>query len=296
MATNSTIDEAFVEQFRSNVYQLSQQRGSRLGMCVRQESLIGNVHNFERLGAVAAVENTVRHSDTPVLDAPHSRRRVSPKDFEWGDLVDREDKLRLIISPESEYAIAGANALGRSKDDLIIAAMGGLATIGDGTTVALPAGQKIANDAVGPSTGLSLEKVLAGIQILNAAEVPDEDRYITYGSEQLTDVLNLVEFTSADYSTVRTLMAGQVATFLGLTWIRSERLIETTGTPNTRACYMWYKQSVGIAINEDMFARIAERADKSFAWQVYCRMTMNAVRIEEEGVVEIECAEPAVIT
>jgi hypothetical protein len=280
----NTISNAFVEQFKSNVYQLSQQRGSRLGMCVRNESLVGNVHNFERLSAVAAQAKVSRHADTPVLDAPHSRRRVSPEDWEWGDLVDREDKLRLIISPESEYAIAGANALGRAKDDQIITAFNADATDGAGAPVAFPAGQVV---PVGTS-GLTKDKVLAGIELLNAAEVPDEDRYITYGSKQLTDILNIAEFTSADYNTVRLLMSGQIATFLGLTWIRSERLPLATAD---RSCFMWHKQSMGVAVNEDMFARIAERADKSFAYQVYCRYTLGATRIEEEGVVEIVCLE-----
>ena len=280
----NTISAAFVEQFKSNVYQLSQQRGSRLGMTVRNESLVGNVHNFERLSAVAAQVKSARHSDTPVLDAPHSRRRVSPADWEWGDLVDREDKLRLIISPESEYAIAGANALGRAKDDQIITAFNADATDGAGGAVTFDANNVIAVGAA----GLTKDKVLGGIEILNAAEVPDEDRYITYGSKQLTDILNIAEFTSADYNTVRLLMSGQIATFLGLTWIRSERLPLTVAD---RSCFMWHKQSMGVAVNEDMFARIAERADKSFAYQVYCRYTLGATRIEEAGVVQIECLE-----
>ena len=283
----NTISEAFVEQFRNNVYHLSQQYGSRLGGAVRLESLIGNVHNFERLGAVAAQLKPSRHSDSPVLDAPHSRRRVSPEDWEWGDLVDREDKLRLIISPTSEYAMAGANALGRAKDDIIIAAFRADATAGDGSAVTFPAGQVIPHG----STGLDLDKVLAGIELLNAAEVADEDRFITYGSKQLTEVLSLAEFTSADFNTVRLLMSGQIATFLGLTWIRSERLDLAAGTPDVRSVIMHQKQGMGLAINEDMFARIAERTDKSFAWQVYCRMTMGGTRIEEEAVVEIECSE-----
>jgi hypothetical protein len=282
----NTISEAFVEQFKANVYQLSQQRGSRLGNSVRIESLTGNVHNFERMGAVAAQLKTARHADTPILDAPHSRRRVSPEDWEWGDLVDREDKLRLIINPTSEYAIAGANALGRAKDDLIIEAFNANATDGAGGSVALGSGQVI---AVG-STNLSLEKVLEGIELLNKAEVDDMDRFIVYGSSQLTAILKIAAFTSQDYNTVRTLMAGQIATFLGLTWIRSERLPLAT---TTRSCFMWGKQSMGLAINEDMFARIAERADKSFGWQVYCRMTMGSTRIEEAGVVQIDCLETA---
>ena len=281
---SNTISSAFVEQFKANVYQLSQQRGSRLGNSVRVEDLTGNVHNFERMGSVVAQTKASRHADTPILDAPHSRRRVSPADWEWGDLVDREDKLRLIISPESEYAIAGANALGRAKDDLIIAAFKAAATDGAGGSVAFPGSQTV---AVG-STGLVLDKALAGIELLNKAEVDDMDRTLAYGSKQLTNILGEVEFTSGDYNTVRTLMAGQIATFLGITWIRSERLPLAT---TTRSAFLWQKQAVGLAVNADMFARIAERADKSFAYQVYCSMTMGATRIEEAGVVEILCAE-----
>jgi hypothetical protein len=280
----NTISVAFVEQFKSNVYHLSQQRGSRLGGTVRVESLVGNVHNFERLAGVAAQAKVSRHADTPILDAPHSRRRVTPADYEWGDLVDREDKLRLIINPESEYAIAGANALGRQKDDLIIAAFTADATDGAGGAVAFPATQSIPAGGV----GLDLDKILAAQEKLNAAEVPDEDRFLVYGSQQLRDILKLPELTSSDYNTVRTLMAGQVATFLGFQWIRSERLPLAVAD---RSCFAFHKQSMGLAINEDMFARIAERADKSFAWQVYCRLTMQATRIEEEGVVEILCLE-----
>jgi hypothetical protein len=284
----STISQAFVEQFKSNVYQLSQQRGSRLGGAVRVESLVGNVDNFERIGQVTAQAKASRHADTPVLDAPSSRRKVSPVDYDWGDLVDREDKLRLIINPESEYAIAGANALGRAKDDIIIAAFNGNVTDGNGASInfATDGGIVVAVGAV----GLTEAKVLAGIQSLNKNEVDDMDRFFTYGSEQLSNVLSLAAFTSADYNTVRTLMSGKVETFLGLTWIRSERL-PSTGAGGTRSCFMWQRMAMGLGINEDMFARIAERPDKSFAWQVYCSMTMGSTRIEGVGVVQVDCDE-----
>ena len=282
----STISQAFVEQFKSNVYQLSQQRGSRLGDKVRVESLTGNVDNFERLGSVTAQAKASRHADTPVLDAPSSRRKVSPVDYDWGDLVDREDKLRLIINPESEYAIAGANALGRAKDDIIIAAALGNATDGNGAAVPFDTNNIVAVGAV----GLTEAKVLAGIEILNRNEVDENDRYFAYGSQQLTNVLQLAAFTSADYNTVRTLMAAQLTTFLGLSWVRSERL-SITAPGGTRKCIMWQKMGIGLAINADMFARIAERPDKSFAYQVYCSMTMGSTRIEEAAVVEVDCDE-----
>lgn len=280
----NTISQAFVAQFKANVYQLSQQRGSRFGNLVRIESLVGNTHNFERLGAVAAQTKASRHADTPILDAPHSRRAVSPTDKEWGDLVDREDKLRLLISPESEYAIAAANALGRAKDDLIIAAALGSATDGAGGAVVLPAGQKLTLAA-----SLTLVHLLNAQQLLNKVDAPDEGRVFAYGSKQLRDILQVAAATSADYNTVRTLSTGGMNSgFLGLEWVRTERL---TLTLTTRSCFMYQKNALGLAVNEDMFARIAERADKSFAYQVYARMTMGATRIEDEAVVQMDTTE-----
>ena len=41
-------------------------------------------------------------------------------DFDWADLIDQEDKVRMLISPQSEYAQAGAWAMGRAMDDAII--------------------------------------------------------------------------------------------------------------------------------------------------------------------------------
>jgi len=284
----NTIDEAFVEQFKSNVYHLSQQRGSRLGQTVRIESLVGETHNFERLNSVdvnTPTSGSGLHTPSPINDAEHSRRKVSPVNASWGDVVDREDKLRLIISPESEYAIAAANALGRQKDTQIVVAARADATDGDGDPVVFDTNNIVPTIL---ADGLTFDKVLAGVEILNAGEVMDEDRYVVYASRQLTDVLGETEFTSADFNTVRTLMAGQVATFLGLGWVRSE-LLESTLT--VRHCLMYQRMGIGLAINEDMFARIAERADLSFAWQVFARMTMGATRIEEAAVVQVDCTE-----
>ena len=44
---------------------------------------------------------------------------VEDADYE---VVDEEDKIRMLISPESPYAQAAVWALGRSKDDVIISA------------------------------------------------------------------------------------------------------------------------------------------------------------------------------
>src|SRR6266446_9376650 len=134
-----TVTQAFVQQYKNNVVHLSQQKGSRCRSTVRlQPDIVGLNYYFERIGATAVQLKQSRHSPTPLISTPHSRRRVSMVTYQWGDLVDNDDKLKLLISPESEYAIAARNAFGRVMDDIIIAGCLGTAFAGpDGATAVL---------------------------------------------------------------------------------------------------------------------------------------------------------------
>lgn len=282
------ITTAFVEQYKSNVFHLAQQKGSRLRDAVRSESVTGKSHFFERIGSTAALKRTSRHADTPRVDTPHSRRRVTMEDYDWADLIDQEDKVRMLISPQSEYAKAGAYAMGRAMDDAIIAAATGNAYAGvsGGTSVALPAGQKIAV----ASSGLSVTKLISAKEILDGADVdPDEERYLICSAKQISDLLALTQITSADYNSVKALVQGQIDTFMGFKFIRSERL-GLDGSSN-RQVLAFTKSAIGLAVGKDMSTKISERADKNYATQVFLSMTIGATRVEDEKVVEIACQE-----
>lgn len=282
------ITTAFVEQYKSNVFHLAQQKGSRLRDAVRTETVTGKSHFFERIGSVAAAKRTSRHADTPRMDTPHSRRKVTMDDYDWADLIDQEDKVRMLISPQSEYAMAGAWAMGRAMDDAIIEAATGNAFGGasGGTTVALPAGQKI---AVG-GAGLTLEKLIEAKEILDGNDVdPDEPRYMIATSKQMSNLLNLQKVTSADYASVKALVQGQIDTYLGFNFIRTERLgLDSNGD---RQVLAFCKSSIGLAVGQDVNTRISERADKNYATQVFLSMTIGATRVEDEKMVEIACSE-----
>ncbi len=123
---SNQITTAFVQQYSSNVQMLSQQMGSLLRGAVDVESVVGKNAFFDQVGKTTAVLRASRHADTPQIDTPHSRRRVSLADYEWADLIDNADKVRLLIDPTSSYAKAAAAAMGRAMDDVVIAALGGL--------------------------------------------------------------------------------------------------------------------------------------------------------------------------
>lgn len=282
------ITTAFIEQYKSNVFHLAQQKGSRLRDAVRTETVVGKSHFFERIGSTAALKRTSRHSDTPRVDTPHSRRKVSMDDYDWADLIDQEDKVRMLISPQSEYAQAGAWAMGRAMDDAIIDAASGNAFggVAGGSTVALPSGQKIVHG----SAGLSVTKLIEAKEILDAADIdPEEERYLVCTSKQLSDLLAITQITSADFNSVKALVQGEIDTFMGFNFIRTERL--DTNSSSNRLVLAFAKSGIGLAVGSDIQTRISERADKNYATQVFLSMTIGATRIEDEKIVEIECTE-----
>lgn len=282
------ITTAFVEQYKSNVFHLAQQKGSKLRDAVRTESIVGKSHFFERIGSTAAVKRTSRHADTPRVDTPHSRRKVTMDDYDWADLIDDSDKVRLLISPQSEYAKAGAYAMGRTMDDVIIAAATGNAFggVSGGSTIALPAGQKIAHG----STGLTIAKLISAKEKLDAANVdPDEARVLVCSAKQISDLLGTTQITSSDFNSVKALVQGDIDTFMGFRFIRSERL--GTDSNGNRQVLAFTNTSMGLALGKDIQTKISERADKNYSTQVYLCMTIGATRVEDEKVIEIACTE-----
>ena len=120
---STQITTAFVEQYSSNIQMLSQQKGSILRDKVRLESVTGKNAFFDQVGSVTASVRSTRHSDTPQSNTPHSRRRVSLVDYEFADLIDDLDKVRMLVDPTSTYALGYfAYAMGRAMDDAIITA------------------------------------------------------------------------------------------------------------------------------------------------------------------------------
>ena len=281
----NTITQAFVQQFQDNLIHLAQQKGSRLRGSVNEQSVTGEKFHFERLGTVAAVAKTTRHTNTPVLDVPHSRRTATMSDYHWADLIDNEDKVRMLVTPESHYARSGANSMARAIDDLIITAATGTATDGDGSTIALPAAQKIAHG----SAGLTLAKLISTKEILDGNDVyPDEERFMVLGSKQISDLLNTTEIKSSDYNSVKALVQGDIDTFMGFKFLRSERLgLAST----TRTCFAFTKSAMGLGIGSDVKTKIDVRPDKSYAHQVYLSFVAGATRVQDECVVQVDCTE-----
>lgn len=310
---STEITTAFVKQFSANVFHLAQQKGSRLAGLVRNESQRGKSAFYDRIGAVTAVKRTTRHGDTPQIDTPHSRRRVTLVDYEWADLIDDADKLKMLLDPASDYAQAAMWALGRAKDDEIIENALGNAYGGEegATTVALPDANKIgAFDGSTDGSNLNLATLRKVKQKFDANDIDESiPRYIAIGSSQLNGLLGETAITSSDYNSVKALVQGEINTFLGFRFVRTERLDVTTAdqtfnkdsgdlagsdataATGARRCIAWAHDGLLLATAQDVKGKISERADKSYSTQVFASMGIGSTRMEENKVCEIICVE-----
>jgi len=232
---STQITTAFVQQFSSNVQLLSQQRGSLLRNAVSEEAVTGEKAFFDQVGSVAAIKRTSRHGDTPLIETPHSRRMVTMDTYEWADLIDDADKVRMLIDPTSTYAQAAAAAMGRAMDDAIIEAALGVAKTGKSgsTSTSFDSNNQIAAGG----TDMSLAKLIEAKTILDSNDVdPSIPRYIAVSPAQIEALLNSTTVTSSDYNTVKALVQGEINTFLGFNFIVSNRLALST---NDRQCFAW---------------------------------------------------------
>ena len=286
---STQITTAFSQQFSANVQLLSQQTGSILRGGVEEESVTGEKAFFDQVGAAAAVKRTSRHGDTPLVETPHSRRMVTMDAYEWADLIDDADKVRMLIDPTSTYARAAAAAMGRAMDDAIIEAATGTSKTGKsgGTSTTLPSGQQIASG----SADLTLAKLIQAKKILDSNSVdPSITRHIAVSPDQIEALLNTTTVTSSDFNTVKALVQGEINTFLGFQFHVSNRLAKSG---NDRTCFAWAQDGIKLAVGKDVTSRIDERADKSYSTQVYYCASFGATRMEEEKVVSIICDESA---
>lgn len=302
---SSQITVARVQQYKAEVMHLSQQKGSRLQDRVRRESQQGKSAFYDRLGAAAAIEKTSRHSDTPQIDSEHSRRRVTLKDYVWADLIDEEDLRRLLMDPAGKYAEAAMWAMGRVKDDRIIYAANNSAWGGeDGSTeVSLGNSQKLAAVQSGPAFDDANVAWLRGIKSIFDSNDVDESimRHAAITSSQLQALLGETEVTSADFNTIRALVMGEIETYMGFKFVRTERLdtqvdalsastsTGAVGSGDTvvghRRCVFWAQDGLLLATAEDTKVRIEPRSDKNYSTQVHVTMGIGTTRMEEAKVV-----------
>lgn len=289
------ITVASVQQYRANVELLLQQKESRFRSMADTGSYVGKAASIvEQFGSATAQLKTSRHSDTPLLDLAQDKRWVFPADYEWASMVDSQDQLRAIVNLTSPYAMAGAAAMNRAIDDVFLAAIfgtnytgengatqEGFGTVGTGT-------YDVGVNVGGTASALNVAKLQAGVRALITANKGElgEAVYGAISAYEHDSLLKEIQVVNKDYGNSAVLVDGKVKRFMGIDFTLTERLSIASGN---RLIPLWLKSGMHIGFWNDINAKITERADKSYATQVYLCMTLGATRTQLGKQIRISC-------
>lgn len=313
------VNQAFVQQYSTNIMMLLQQQGSRLRNAVQNYSFMGKAASMaEQFGQVSPVRNQSRHSDTPLISTPQDKRWIYPNDYDWADLIDNQDKLRMLIDPAGPYTQAGVWAMGRAMDDEIISGFfnanntGENGTVSTSTLYAFNSNSQSVAATVGASaaTGLNIAKLRRAKRILLEAQVDiDNDQlFAVISAKQHDDLLNEAQAVSLDYNTQPVLVNGKISAFMGFNFIVTERIPGGSGfnaainpaisSADSDGSYVagsrWMvpcfaKSGLALGLWNDIQASVDRRPDKRNSFQVYVTGTFGAARLEEKRCVIINC-------
>ena len=277
---STQVSESFIKHFQADVHQAYQQTGSKLKNAVRSKGGVkGSSTVFQKVGKGSASQKA-RHGLVPVMSIDHSPVECELLDYYAGDWVDALDELKLSIDERQVVVNAGAYALGRKTDELIIEALN----------------KAPADSAVGDYTkALSKKDILDAFAKLNANNVPDDgQRFGLVGPHQWNALLNIAEFSNSDYAgdNLPFLKGTESRKWLGINWIMH------TGLPlngTSRDCFIFHKTAIGHASGQDVKSDITWHGDHA-AHFVNNMMSQGACLIDGEGIVRLKCKEVSSVT
>lgn len=272
---STDINIAFVKQFEREVHEAYQRQGSKLRVAVRTISNVkGSSVVFQKVGKGTASTKSA-NGMVPVMNISHTSVECTLQDFYAGDWVDKLAELKINHDERSVIANAGAYALGRKTDDLIIAALSAA------STHTIPDG----------NIGLTRDKVLLAFEKLGGADVPDDgQRFAVIGWKQWSELLKIPEFASSEYVGPDELPYKnmQAKKWLGTTWI------PMSGLPidgnDIRSCFWFHRTAIGHASGSDVQSDITWHGDRA-AHFVNNMMSQGASLIDGSGIVVIGCDE-----
>ena len=276
------IPDWFIKQYEADVFVAYQRTMSMLGDLVRKGTVIGQTVNVPKYGTGLAGQKA-RHGVVPIMNVDHETVEFNVDDWYAGEWVDKLDLLKTNREERQNAANAGAYALARKKDQLIITA----------ARLSLPGGQK-----TGATGGLTKTKLYGAFEILDNADVPDDgQRVCLVGPHQWSELSTLPEFSHAEWVSGKTNDGSryQAKRWNGCTFINTQSLLTEFVSTNIRPCLMFHKSAVAWGEGADVSADITWHGDRQ-AHLIVNLMSGGAKRIEDKGVVEIGCDDTSTIS
>lgn len=235
---------------------------------------------------------------------------VRPPIIHSGQLIDHEDKFDTARDPTSTFVTIHTRRVIRGKADRTLGIRRepgtGLFRITDGgimgsvvsgkrpggAPTALPTEQYV---PVG-STGLTVGKLRDAVLQLRKKEfgMETEDTiYCAISAQQMDDLLGIAEAEGTGLTAFQKeqLRSGKPTALMGVTWVPTNRLPHKVGADTVRLCPIWSKNNISRGIWQDIKGDMYNRPDKMNKPYVHVGAYLDCVRLQDEGVIIIECSE-----
>lgn len=293
-----SISNAFVQEYKDSVIHLAQQGDARVRPHVREVSSNAEYYNWDRLAEVdtsgyspgtgytaahGVFEKSGARRDTEYYDDEWTRRTSSARTFNNTMTFESEDKVQMLIDPESAYVRAMGNGMKRAYDRLIIEAATASITQ-DGSSTAFPSTQRISTGQEQISFALITqvqEKFLGNEQTIDVPKIA------LISPVQIRQLMAETKQTSADYVNREALQNltqyGIVNQWMGFTWIMTNYL--TAPATGMLDLLFFTNEALGLVVNKDIEVIIGRNPSKSYMWQVFYQFSAHAARIQDEHIV-----------
>lgn len=274
----------YTTEFNQNWLLRIQQQPSKLAKFISTIDFDGEKKRFDRLGSTSAQERTMRNGPTPTANVGTDSRWAKMKSFDIpAKLIDRDEEKNLgaLTLPNSELVQSHMFTYNREFDKFVLrTAVGSVWTGTDGdTSTAFSATYEVT-----AGSGLTTAKILEAREIMNSADVPDDEAAIwVCHPKDLTDLLTDTNVKSADFNTVKALVSGQVDTWCGFRFVTSTQVYASGGTYQN----VCFHPSALRILRGGLETTIDRRSDLSNALQIYSYFRLAGTRIHDEAVIKI---------
>lgn len=303
------LSSAQVKQYSDMVIHLFQQQYPRLRQfCQLRTGVRGTMASFDLIGESSVVETTgMLGYDTPWINPQNSRRWVAKRDYIHPILINKEERLEILLDINAAYARNGAMAIARKADELIIDAVTGTALSGgegtststfDTTAPTTPGGGG-GNEIAAGGVGMTEAKMQLAKEVFNDRNVGLDERQrgafvMVMTAQQMRELMEDTRTTSRDFyeplpGESLPLVEGRLPYFMGFHLVISDQL--NVNSSGERQVLAWHRDAMGCAIWADMELTIDRLPTKGNATGIIQDYHAGAVRVQNKGVLSIACVE-----
>ncbi len=266
-----------------------------------EQLFLDRYSEFDDSGTDYVVEIVTRNAANTENEIPRSRRRLAPKFWEFTELFDPRDRIRLLrdIRPDSNWTRTVNGAFGRQMDKEITVAFDADAEDEAGGAIVFDTTNSEIDDSVGANTGANVDKVIQSVQQLWINKTQDDVRW--YNALYPGQVTQLFSFTnddrllSQDFSDMHPLKSGKIGNYMGVEFIPTTEIQEETIDTNPgRYFYTYAKDAMVFSADGQIEVHFDIIPDRRHALQVAHYATFSATRMHELKIIRAECATTAV--